>query len=605
MKEMRRTLSLLVLALLALTAPALAQSGDNVLLVVNQSSADSGRIADAYARARGVPQTQILRLTVDAAADEVDRAVFDAAIQTPIAEWIRRHSAQDRILYIVLTKGIPLRVKGTAGRDGTTASVDSELTLLYRRLAGGEPLLAGPLANPYFLGDAPVAQAKLFGHQASDLYLVTRLDGYTVDDVLKEIEHGASPVREGRILLDQKAGLNDAGGDAWLKAAADWMTAHGFGDRVVLDTTSRVLTHEKNVLGYYSWGSNDPAITVRTFGLDFVPGAIAAMFVSSDARTFREPPATWTIGPWTDKTKFFAGSPQSLTGDLIREGVTGAAGHVAEPFLDATIRPNILFPAYLSGFNLAESFYLAMPYVSWQTVVVGDPLCAPFPRKMLQPSDIDKGIDPATELPAIFSARRMEQLGRQGVKPEAARLLLRAEARTGKDDQAGALQALEAATAIEPRLPAAQLLLAQSYESSKEYDKAIDRYRKVLAVNPNEPIALNNLAYALAVRKGQPAEAIGYAERANTLTRGNPTIADTLAWIQHLLGRDREAAPLLAGATKALPDNAEVHLHAAVVYAALGMLEPAAKELADALRLDPELAKGDDVKALRVKLAGK
>jgi hypothetical protein len=36
-------------------------------------------------------------------------------------------------------------------------------------------------------------------------------------------------------------------------------------------------------------------------------------------------------------------------------------------------------------------------------------------------------------------------------------------------------------------------------------------------------------------------EAIGYAERANTVTRGNPTIADTLAWIQHLLGRDREA----------------------------------------------------------------
>jgi hypothetical protein len=79
-------------------------------------------------------------------------------------------------------------------------------------------------------------------------------------------------------------------------------------------------------------------------------------------------------------------------------------------------------------------------------------------------------------------------------------------------------------------------------------------------VNPNEPIALNNLAYALAVRKGQPAEAIGYAERANTLTRGNPTIADTLAWIQHLLGRDREAAQILSGVVKALPGNAEVRL---------------------------------------------
>jgi Flp pilus assembly protein TadD len=124
-------------------------------------------------------------------------------------------------------------------------------------------------------------------------------------------------------------------------------------------------------------------------------------------------------------------------------------------------------------------------------------------------------------------------------------------------------------------------------------------------VNPNKPIALNNLAYALAVRKRQPGEAIGYAERASTLARGNPTIADTLAWIQHLLGRDREAAQLLARVVKTLPGNVEVRLHAAVVYAAVGMLEPAAKELQEALRLDPALASSDEVVALERKLRKK
>ena len=108
---MTRTLLLLALTVLALASPALAQSGDNVLLIVNETSADSGRIAETYARARGVPQTQLLRIKVDAAADEIERAVFNAQIQAPIAEWIRRNSAQDRILFIVLTKGIPLRVK--------------------------------------------------------------------------------------------------------------------------------------------------------------------------------------------------------------------------------------------------------------------------------------------------------------------------------------------------------------------------------------------------------------------------------------------------------------------------------------------------------------
>jgi tetratricopeptide (TPR) repeat protein len=100
-------------------------------------------------------------------------------------------------------------------------------------------------------------------------------------------------------------------------------------------------------------------------------------------------------------------------------------------------------------------------------------------------------------------------------------------------------------------------------------------------------------------------EAIGYADRANTLARGNPTIADTLAWVRHLLGLDREAAQLLPGVVKALPGNAEIRLHAAVVYAAIAMLEPAAKELGEALRLDPTLAKSDEVKALQARLGKK
>ena len=602
-----RRISLLVSAFLLslVAAPALAQTGDNVLLIVNQASADSVRIAEHYARVRGVPQTQVVRITVDAVADEIERPAFDSQIQTPIAEWIRRHSAQDRILYIVLTKGVPLRIRGTSGRSGTIASVDSELTLLYRTLTGEDPSLIGPLPNPYFLGDAQVTQAKAFSHQGVDIYLVTRLDGYTVDDVLKLIDLGAAPVREGRILLDERAGSDNSGGNTWLQQTADWMAGHGFGDRVVLERSGQAVGGKKPVLGYYSWGSNDPGITTRTPGLGFVPGAIAGMFVSTDARTFHEPPASWATGPWVDRTKFFANSPQSLSGDLIREGVTGVAGHVAEPYLDATIRPNILFPTYLSGFNLAEAFYLAMPFVSWQTVVVGDPLCAPFPRKVLQPSEIDPGVDAFTGLPALFSARRLRVASARGIRPEAARLLLRAEARTAHDDKAGALAALEEATAVEPRLAIAQQLLAQDYEQRQEYDKAIERYRLVLAENPNEPGALNTLAYALAERKHQPAEAIGYAERAATVAPGSPSIADTLAWVRHLLGRDAEAAPLIAAVVKALPDNAEVRLHAAMIFAALGRLDAAAVELREALRLDPLLGKNPEVTALQAKLTGK
>jgi Tfp pilus assembly protein PilF len=209
-------------------------------------------------------------------------------------------------------------------------------------------------------------------------------------------------------------------------------------------------------------------------------------------------------------------------------------------------------------------------------VVVGDPLCAPFPRRPVQPADIDGGIDPATELPALFAARRLQVLV-QSTTPEAAKAVLRAEARAAKDDRAGVVTALEEATTLDPKLVAAHLILATDYESRKDYDKAAERYRAVLAVSPDNALALNNLAYSLAVHKGQAGEAIGFAERAMTLTGGKSLeIADTLAWVQHLLGRDREAAEILQRIVKLAPARSP---HAAAVFAAVESREEAATEL--------------------------
>ena len=195
--------ALTVAVVLLTTSAALAQSAANILLVANESSADSVAIAGHYARVRSLPADQVLRLKVDAT-DEIDRASFNARIYTPIASWLQQHAAQDRILYIVLTKGIPLRIKGTAGRTGTVSSVDSELTLLYRRLVGQVVAVDGRVDNPYFLGAAPVDQAKPFNRDAFDIYLVTRLDAFTVTDTIGLIDRAAKPSRDGRILLDQK-----------------------------------------------------------------------------------------------------------------------------------------------------------------------------------------------------------------------------------------------------------------------------------------------------------------------------------------------------------------------------------------------------------------
>jgi uncharacterized protein (TIGR03790 family) len=574
-----------------------------VLIVVNTTSPESIQIGEYYQRKRRVPTDNLVRISVPAA-DQVSREVFERQIETPIAAWFGQNRAHDRVLYIVLTKGVPLRIQGTGGRGGTVSSVDSELTLLYRRLTGVPVAPQASVPNPYFLDTRPLSEARPFTHERFDFFLVTRLDGYTVADVTALIDRGSAPGRTGRIVLDQRAELAPSVGNKWLQRTADVLQALGQGDRVVLETTSDVVKNETSVLGYYSWGSNDSEMKSRQNGLRFEPGALAGAFVSTDGRTFKEPPAQWTHGRWDDARTFFAGSPQSMAGDLIQQGVTGVSAHVAEPYLDATVRPDVLFPAYLSGFTLAEAFYLAMPNLSWQTVIVGDPLATPFPRKALTPAELDPGLDSATELPTWFAARAVKAAVTTPGTNDVVALLLRARSRLARDDLAGATEALEQATARNPRLIEGHLMLAGFQEKAGNFTDAIERYRRVLAVAPNHVLSLNNLAYALgAHQRGSIAEAVTLAKKANTLAPRQPEILDTLAWVQHLSGDSAGARLTITLAMRLAPTNAEYLLHAAVIDAAVGDLALADARLKRALGFDPKLESRPEVAEVRGRLA--
>jgi uncharacterized protein (TIGR03790 family) len=595
--RLRDTASIVaVLSLIALSVGSAAgQSADNLLLVINQNSPASVQVGEYYAQKRRVAPDHVVRITT-VTTDTLPRAEYESAIEGPIATWLARHGLQDQVLYLVLTKGVPLRVAGTGGPSGTVASVDSELTLLYRRLIGEQPAVLGRVSNPYFLNLQEPTQAKPFTRAAADIYLVTRLDGFTVEEVLKLIDRASLPSQDGKVVLDERATLIDAGGDRWLAQTAERLRRDGHGQRVILESTRELATSDGPAIGYFSWGSNDPSNRRRHFGIPFAPGAIGGMFVSTDGRTFTEPPADWRPGGET--TRY---GTQSLAADLIRDGIAGVAGHVAEPFLDATIRPQILFPAYLSGFNLAESFYLAMPFLSWQTVVVGDPLCAPFPRKPLSNTDLAPEIDSKTKLPAIFAERRLAWLGRTGMNREALQLALRGQVELQAGQTSEAETSMVRAADLEPRLTAASLQLATMYRERGDHDKAIERYRRVLSTDPRDITALNNLAYSLAEDKQLPQEALPFAERAYRLSP-TPLVMDTLAWIHHLLGDNKSAAPLIARALAGAPGNVEVLLHAAFVHEALGDTNRAAQELDAAVKLEPGVLRRPLVAVLRERL---
>src|SRR4030095_9551794 len=103
-----------------------------------------------YARRRALATEHVMRVSVPIT-DTVSRTDYEALIETPITNWLQRHALQDQVLYIVLTKGVPIRIAGTEGLGGTMASVDSELTALYRKMLGQRPNVLGQLPNPYYL----------------------------------------------------------------------------------------------------------------------------------------------------------------------------------------------------------------------------------------------------------------------------------------------------------------------------------------------------------------------------------------------------------------------------------------------------------------------
>ncbi len=101
----------------------------------------------------------------------------------------------------------------------------------------------------------------------------------------------------------------------------------------------------------------------------YVPGAIGEFYGQYTALTF----------DYDNPINRFYYTELNV-GELISDGITGIKGQVdrSGTYIDTNSRVNILFDMYTEGYTLAESFYLASPYLSWIDVVIGDPKAAPY-----------------------------------------------------------------------------------------------------------------------------------------------------------------------------------------------------------------------------------
>ncbi len=116
------------------------------------------------------------------------------------------------------------------------------------------------------------------------------------------------------------------------------------------------------------------------------------------------------------------------------------------------------------------------------------------------------------------------------------------------------------------------------YERQKLYDQAEVEFRKALAIDPNNSMALNYLGYMLADHNMKLQEALGMIKKAVELDPQNYAYLDSLGWAYFKLGQYNLAETDLRKAVERNSTDATVHDHLGELYEKTGRLKLAAAQ---------------------------
>jgi len=128
-----------------------------------------------------------------------------------------------------------------------------------------------------------------------------------------------------------------------------------------------------------------------------------------------------------------------------------------------------------------------------------------------------------------------------------------------------------------PSDPVVRFHLANLAVQNKDYKAAAERYREILAQQPENAAVLNNLAWVLSEMR-DPA-ALGYAEKAYAKGSSSPGIQDTYGWLLVNAGETKRGIDILTRAVAAAPREADIRMHLAKALLKSGDKAGARREL--------------------------
>lgn len=172
-------------------------------------------------------------------------------------------------------------------------------------------------------------------------------------------------------------------------------------------------------------------------------------------------------------------------------------------------------------------------------------------------------------------------------------LLSRVEVNQGDKDKA--LATAYKSIQDNPKSVIVYFLAATLEEAHGNWPQAEKLYQQALQVEPNYPLAANNLAYGMLEHGENTDVALSLAQVARQKMPDSPDAADTLAWAYYQKGVYGLAADLLEEAIKKSPDDALFHYHLGMVYGKHNNPIQAKAHLERSLKISPNSSQAGEI----------
>ena len=158
---------------------------------------------------------------------------------------------------------------------------------------------------------------------------------------------------------------------------------------------------------------------------------------------------------------------------------------------------------------------------------------------------------------------------------------------------AQAILHFEKAIELAPDNASAWMQLGMVYETQNDPKNALASYEEVIELAPKNSAALNNAAWLLATDNIDLDKALEHALAAESFSKTEGSIKDTLGWVYYLKGEMRRAENKMIEAIELMPDHPSLHYHLGVILHHKGDLKTARQELNTALGMGTDFADYD------------